>query len=117
MAEKMTTTTRAVLGIIVSVIMIGTVVWSVATAVGAKAQIDQTQTKRIERTEESLNVHETRIDKAELNAERLVGINNSISGSLSRIESAQTKQGSAQMQLVEDMATVKAKVENLERSP
>jgi TolA-binding protein len=116
MAKDATTLTRAIIGIIVGAIAITTTVWSVSSAVTAKAQIDEDQTNRITRTEEDLSEQEKRIDKAELAQERLVGINESIAKSLNRIELSQTAQTASQQQFAEDMAIVKTKVENLERA-
>ena len=102
-------------------IAIGGFIWNSSSVNTVKAQIDQTQTDRITKNEGNIQLQEKRMDKSELAQERLVGINSSIDKALVRIETGQVAyqrdQSKAQAQLVKDMATVKAKVENLERAP
>ena len=115
--EKAATTVKVILGIVAAVLLIVSTIWGIATASVAKSQIDKTQTGRITVVEIDIKSNERRLDKAELAQRDLIGINKSINSALIRIEASQGDQRKAQTKLAEDMAVVKTKVENLERSP
>lgn len=103
--------------IVGSLVLSGIAVWGIAVASAVKAQTDKTQDSRILVVESEVKELQDGQHATELLYTELLGVNKGISDTLIRLETGQTAQATAQIQIGKDMATVKTKVENLERVP
>jgi hypothetical protein len=120
---KMTATTKTVLGIVGSILVIGSAIWGLSQISAVKAQVDSTQDDRILTVEAKAESNKDEIGSMKVRAAEELATKKAIFDTLGRMEGAQKTMSQSFHSLSKDigeikidLATTKTKVENLEKA-